>query len=271
MLAALALAVFAPGFHYHQFGEATRMARDAGFSALFTCGSVVVVFGTIRSIRREIESGTMAMALAHSVSRGAFFLAKTAGAFVAYLVFACVVIGVTMVIFEGAEIGGVIAKRTGDIARIFGPCLAAGVAVILLPMVLGAVLNRFAGFRFVLSSCMLSLFLSVVAAAVIAFLSRGYVLRLLPVAVLVSIPAVVLLSASAAFAVRWRTNVAVSAAGTIFVVMLPAVGNYYLSDALSNGGSVPWSYVGVAMLAAAPALAAFVLMGIHFMIGRDIQ
>ena len=30
LLAALTMAVLAPAFHYHQFGEATRMARDAG-------------------------------------------------------------------------------------------------------------------------------------------------------------------------------------------------------------------------------------------------
>ena len=85
LLAALSLAVLAPAFHYHQFGEPTRMARDAGFSALFVCGTVVAVFGTIRTFRREIESGTIQMALAHSISRGAFFLAKATGALAAYL------------------------------------------------------------------------------------------------------------------------------------------------------------------------------------------
>ena len=33
LTASLALAVFAPAFHYHQFGEPARMARDAGLSA----------------------------------------------------------------------------------------------------------------------------------------------------------------------------------------------------------------------------------------------
>ena len=88
LLAALVLTVLAPAFHYHQFGEATRMARDAGLSSVFICGAVIAVFGTIRSFRREIESGTMAMALAHPVSRTDFFLAKAIGAFAA-----CVAIG----------------------------------------------------------------------------------------------------------------------------------------------------------------------------------
>ena len=75
LLAALAMEVFAPVFHYHQFGDATRMARDAAISALFTCGAVFAVFGAIRSVRREIETGTQEMALAHAVARGGELLA----------------------------------------------------------------------------------------------------------------------------------------------------------------------------------------------------
>ena len=86
-LSSLALAVLAPAFHYHQFGEASRMARDAGISALILGGSVLAVFAPIRTYRREIESGTVLTALALPVSRTLFFLAKFLGLFVAYVVF----------------------------------------------------------------------------------------------------------------------------------------------------------------------------------------
>ena len=109
LLAALVLTVLAPAFHYHQFGEATRMARDAGLSSVLMGGLVVAVFGTIRAFRREVESGTMAMALAHPVSRTEFFLAKTLGAGAAYLVFASIVFLTALVIVDGAAIGGLIA------------------------------------------------------------------------------------------------------------------------------------------------------------------
>ena len=121
LLAALAIEVLAPAFHYHQFGEATRMARDAGLSSLFMGGSVFAVFVTIRAFRREIESGTMEMALAHPVSRAGFFLGKALGAVLAYLAFAAVVAATALVMVEGAAVGGAIAKRSGDIARIYGP------------------------------------------------------------------------------------------------------------------------------------------------------
>lgn len=262
LLAALVLAVLAPAFHYHQFGEPTRMARDAGFSALFTCGSVLAVFGTIRAFRREVESGTLEMALAHPVSRGGFFLAKTAGAFVAYLVFATIVFGTTLTIVWGAAVGGRLAAQTGGLAQVFGPALAAGVAVILLPLVVAAALNRFARCRFVLTSFACAFLLALLFGGASLALAPRQLVKYLPVALLLACPALVLLAASAAFALRFKANAAASAVGLVFAALVPAVGNYYLSDALSKGGAVPWSYVGLAALAALPAVAAFLLLGV---------
>ena len=271
LLAALVLAVLAPAFHYHQFGEATRMARDAGFSAVFTCGSVVAVFGTIRAFRREMESGTVQMALSHPVSRGGFFLAKATGAFAAYLAFAATVFGTSLAIVEGARVGGAIASRTGDIARLSGPYLAAGVAVMLVPLLLGAALNRFARFRFVLTSMVTALVLAVLAGGTSAALDSSLLPRYAPVAALLVPPALLLLSASAAFAVRFRANAAAACVGVVAALCVPAVGNYYMADALSGGGTVSWGYVASASLVALPAVAAFALLGLRFMGGRDLS
>ena len=271
LLAALVITVLAPAFHYHQFGEATRMARDAGLSSVFTCGTVVAVFGTIRAFRREVESGTMAMALAHPVSRTNFFLAKVGGACAAYLVFTGIVFLTALVIVDGAAIGGVIAAKSGDIARLHGPNFAEGIGVIVLPLVMGAVLNRFARFRFVLSSFALAFLLSIAFAGLSVLRDATWILRLLPVAALIGIFTVLLLSASAAFAVRLKANAAASAAGVVLLAILPTIGNYYMADALSKGGAVSWLYVGYAALAALPAVLLFLLLGIHFINGRDVS
>ena len=271
LLAALVLTVLAPAFHYHQFGEATRMARDAGLSSIFTCGTVIAIFGTIRAFRREVESGTMAMALAHPISRTSFFLAKTVGACAAYLVFAAIVFFTALVIVDGAAIGGMIAAKSGDIARLHGPNFAEGVGVIVLPLVVGAALNRFARFRFVISSFVLALLLSIAFAGLSILRDAAWPLRLLPVAALIGMFAFVLLFASAAFAVRLKANAAASAAGVVLLILLPAIGNYYMADALSKGGAVPWAYVGCAVLAALPAVFFFLLLGIHFINGRDVS
>ena len=271
LLASLAMAVLAPAFHYHQFGEATRMARDAGFSAFFTCGSVVAVFGTIRAFRREIESGTIQMAFSRPISRGAFFVAKSFGAFAAYLVFAAIVFGTSLAVVEGARVGGEIAARSGGMARLSGPFLAMGAAVMVLPLALGAVLNRFARFRFVLTAVVASLALAASVGGVIAALDFPLFARYAPAFVLLLQPSLVLVAASAAFAVRFRANVAASAVGIVAALCVPAVGNYYMADALSNGGRLPWGYVAFAALAALPAALAFAILGIRFIVGREVS
>ena len=267
LIAALAIEVLAPAFHYHQFGEATRMARDACFSALYTCGTVFAVFSTIRAFRREVESGTLEMALARPVSRTGFFLAKALGALVAYAAFAATVFAAGLVMVAGAAIGGVIAQQTGDVARIYGPCFAAGVGAIVLPLVAGAALDRFARFRFVPTAFALALVVSFASAA--WFADIRLLSHLAPVAVLIVAAATVPLAAAAAFSFRFRANGAAAACGIVIAAMLPAMGGYFLSDDLSGGGVVPWEYVWFAVLATAPAVIFFLVLGAGFIKGRD--
>lgn len=268
LLAALSLATLAPAFHYHQFGEASRMARDSGLSALFTCGTAIAIFGTIRSFRREMESGTAAMALSHPVSRTCLVLSKTIGAFFALLVFWAIVSLQTCIIVNGAEIGGMIASSKGDIARLWGPSFSIGMAVIVLPLAIGAFLNRFLNFRFVPSAFALALMTAFCGA--LYRMNGATVLRLLPVQFLILTLCAVYLFASAAFAVRFRSNVAVSSVFAVVAASIPFVGNYYLSDALSDGCAVPWTYVAVAVAALLPAVAAFAVLASVLFNERDI-
>ena len=268
LLSALALAILAPALHYHQFGEPARMARDAGLSALFTFGSVFAVSGVFRSLRREIESGTAQMAIARSVSRGVFFLAKFSGAMMAYAIFLVVLASVSSVMVHGAAIGGEIAKRSGDIARLWGPAQAAGTAAVVLPPVLAAGLNRFWRFRFVPSAFALSLVISLVSAA--CFFDLGESCRLATAWLSLMAPAAVLTAASAAFAVGMRPNFAIAALLVLSALSIPAVGNYYLADSFSKGGAPSWWYVLAAVAAALPAVAAFLVLGVYLLERRDI-
>lgn len=262
LVSALAIEVLAPAFHYHQFGEPTRMAYDAGISALFTCGIAFAVFPTIRAFRREVESGTLDMALAHPVSRGGFFAAKTAGALAAYLVFASIVFVTALVTVAGADIGGRIAAKTGEIARLYGPCFAAALAVPVVSLLAGAALNRFAGFRFVPSVFAVAAVAAVAGA--VWFVTPDLAARMSGAAVPVALSATVPLAAAAAFSTRFGSNASASACGIVVAAMLPAFGSYVLSDALSGGGSVPWSYVAMAAAATVPAVAFFLLLGTMF-------
>ena len=271
LISAQALSVLAPAFHYHQFGEATRMARDAGCSSLFLGGSVLAVFVTIRVFRREIESGTLQMALAHPISRGGFFLFKSLGCFCAYLVFAFLMFVTMMLVVWGADIGGALAARTGDVARLFGPCLAAGMTLLTLPLVLAAALNRFLRFRFVTSVFALSFAFSVVLLVLMIGFRAELCGRYLPAVLLLGGLALMLVLASAALSVRFRANGAASLVGLVVLACVPMVGNYYLADALSQGGVISLAYCAWAGLALLPAVLAFAVLGVHFMNGRETE
>lgn len=269
LLAALVLAAVAPAMHYHQFGEASRMARDAGLSSVLIGGAVVAFVGPVRTFRREFETGTAQVALAHSVSRTAFFLSKTIGCAVAYFAFVAIVSLTSLTIVNGAEIGGRLASVRGDMARLWGPSFALAVAVIVLPLVAGAVLNRFARFRFTLTANVFAL--------VVAFAGAFYrfdaalASRLMPALALATAPALVLLASSAAFAVRFKANAAMSFVALVAACLLPALGCYCLSDALADGGSIPAGYAALAFAVLAPAVAAPLVLGVHFINGRDVQ
>lgn len=267
-MSAMALAFLAPRFHYHQFGDPTRMAMESGLSAQLVIGLAFAVFCTVRSFRREIESGTLQMALAHSVSRGAFFMAKALGSLIAYLVFAVTVFALTVTVTRGAAIGAEIAKLHNDIPGLFGPSVVLSTSVILLPLVGAAALNYFFRFRFTLTATFLSALFA--CAAQFGYFDGGLWLRMAPLALLLTFPAVVVIAASAAFAVKWRGNAATSLAGGLCVLLLPLFGNYYLPGALARGRSLPLDYLLFAGVATLPFVAAFVLIGVLLFENREI-
>lgn len=259
LISSLALAILAPAIHYHQFGEPSRMARDAAFSALLLGGFCHAAFAAHKTIRREVESGTMESALAHSLSRTRFFLAKTLGTFAAYLLFALTVMAVALTMVNGAEIGGRLSASCGDLARVWGPSLACALAALVLPLVAAALLNRFARTRFTLSANLLMLLIALAGAAY--RFDAHLAARILPAAILFALPPVVLLAASAAFAMRFRSNIAATLTVLAALALLPLTGNYCLSDALSKGGSVPAPYFFFALAAIIPAIAVFLMIG----------
>jgi len=278
-ICAVAAVTFAAAFHIHQFGEPSRMARDAGFSVVLVGSSAYAVFCTIRAFRRELESGTLQMALSHPVSRTAFFVSKTLGAFLASCMFTATVFCAAAVAAVGAEAGWAIAAPTGDVSRIWGVSLSLNAATMVLPLVVGAVLNRFFRFRFAASAVRVALAVSVVGVVAAAALARawglvpgafGLVRRMLPVAFAAAVPSAVFTAAAAAFSVKMRDGAAAGASGVLALASVPVLGNYYLTDALAKGGSLSWSHAAVAAVAAIPFVAGFLILGSTFLKGRDL-
>ena len=78
-VSAVGVLTIASFLHVHQFGEPSRMARDVGLSSVLIFGIVFAVFSAIRVFRREIESGTLQMALSRPISRELFSFPKPRG------------------------------------------------------------------------------------------------------------------------------------------------------------------------------------------------
>ena len=266
--ASLALAVFAPAFHYHQFGEPTRMARDAGLSALLIGGTIFSVAGTLRTFRREFSSGTAAVALSHPVSRVQFLFAKALGAYAAFALFALAVGSVAATMVNGAAIGAAVAKSTGDIPRLWGPSYAFGVAAIALPFVVGAVLNRVFRVRFPLSAFMTALAIS--AGSIAYRPDVRTIVRMLPAEALLWIPPAFFILAASAASVRFGPSAAAAVSAACVACFLPFAGNYCLSEALAKDGTIPSLYVFAALACALPAIAAAALAGICAMKAKDV-
>lgn len=259
-MVSLVLAIGAPAMHYHQFGEASRMARDAAFSALMLGGGLIAVIAAIIANRREIERKTVIAAVVRPISRTTFFLAKTAGAALAAAVSMVSIASVSMTIIRAAVIGGAIAEAKGLVARLYGPSLVVAVCAVVLPVAIAALLNRFARFRFVQSANLLTLLIAF-AGTFFQFDFR-LVALILPALTLSALPSLLLLSAASAFSIRWRTGSAVAATALTALLFLPALGNYSPADMVSATACVGWSYVLPAAAALIPAVALFLFLGV---------
>lgn len=288
-LGAIVVVALSAALHFHQFGEPSRMARDAGLSALLVFGFLYSVFCTIKVFRREIESGTLQMALSHPVSRTGFFLCKVAGAMLAYLLFAFSVLGVVRMIVVGAETGYWMSYVKGDIPLLWMTSVYMAAGVVAVPLAVGAALDRFAHCRFTTTATWSVLICSWLGCWTVCRLAPGRIAalagkfpivagadvfgsagRLVPAAAAVALTAPVYVMAAAAFAVRFRDNVAAALCALVFLLSVPALSGYYLSDALARGGTVSWWYVAAAGAAALPFLVAFAVMGLMFFKDRDV-
>lgn len=257
LLTSLLVSTLAPAFHYHQFGDPTRMAKDAGVSSLVVLAILFATASAIKTFRAEIESGTAALALAHAVSWRGFFIAKTIGVMVALFLFVLAVSANSLSIVNGAAIGGKIAARNGDIARLYGPSLAIAVGVFLAPPILAAALNRFARFRF----CLTAFLLMVLASCCSVFFCFDSKLtgEIFLLDFLSATPSFILAAAASAYAARFRINIASLLTIVTIAIMCPIMVNY-------TSATSPL----IAFAAAVMLICAFVIGGAEAFRERDL-
>ncbi len=273
-----------PAFHYHQFGEPGRLARECGFSSLFVFGLFFAVPAAARAIGRELESGTAAAALSRAVSRPLFFCAKTAGVALAFLLFAAAVAVATEVSAFSCVKGSALARNSG-VAQVWGPAFAAGVGFTLSAFALAAAANRFLGWRFCLWACLLMSAAQIAAGAFTLACAgvRDPQLAVVPLkgialafAALV-VCCLVFTQMAAALATRLRPS-GVNGGVSLAVVsaffwpvraLTPDVNAFWLADALSpTGGGVVAP--GAPLLAGMALIAFWTVAGAALLEGRDV-
>lgn len=277
-LSALLIVHLAPAMHYHRFGEAARLPRECGLSALLVFGLVFATSAAVRTIGREISSGTASAALALSVPRPLFHCAKTAGVFAAFALFAAASTFATVLSARTSALGAKMALTGADV-RLWGPGLALGVGLTILAFAAAAAANRFLRWRFCVSACVMTSIaqpVALVAAIVMGgFAEEGslvaYASRLFPAFATLTCGCLVFVALAAALAVRLKPATVTAAmtgavlasflsapisktcppAGAVIHALLPALSDFWAADRLLGGGALPAERVALLISAAA--------------------
>ena len=277
-LVALLTIHWAPVFHYHQFGEAGRLARECGFSALLVFGLVFATAAAMRVIGGEIASGTAAVALARPVPRPLFFCAKVSGVVGAFLLFSLAVAAATVLATyasaEGAARLAACCEEGGEPSRIWQPGLRLGTCLTLGGFVLAALANRFASARFCVTACVCVALAQPLALAsalpfgpegagalgvlacgctVFIVLAGALAVRLKPA------PTVALVSAAVLSSFAWPVT-----------GVLPVLGRFWLVEALAAGQDSAWCGVGRTLLAAVCLVAFWLVAGSVLLQEREL-
>ena len=286
-LVALSTVHLAPAFHYHQFGEPGRLARECGFSALLVFGLVFATSAAVRAIGGEIASGTAAVALARPVPRGLFFCAKIAGVAASFGLFLVAVAAATVLATYSSAVGAVLSELAEiTTTNVWTPGLASGIGFTLGGFILAALLNRFIRARFCVSACLI---LAVVQPlALLLVLPFGYgglratVLNMpwniVPALGVLACGCCVFITLSGALAVRLKpAPTAALVAGSVLLsfvwpvrAVLPEINRFWLVDRLAGGGALPWGEAGMAMAAAACLVAFWLVAGSLLLQRREL-
>ncbi len=288
-LSGFAVVHLAPAFHYHQFGEPGRLARECGFSALLVFGLVFATAAAMRTIGRELESGTAAAALALAVPRPLFLVAKLAGVAGSLALFTGAIACATALSSSSGAIAALARDGHGSTAQVWGPALACGVGLTLGAFALAAAANRFLRARFCRTACLLlsaaQPLASILAMATGRDLPPSFegwtasLLRLLPAFAALAAGCMVFVSFAGALATRLApapvTALVAAAIVLSFVhplrAILPDINRFWLVDRLANGGMLGWMDVLPALAAGALLSLLWFAVGAMLLVRREIS
>ena len=262
-----------PMFHLHTFGEGGKLARDGALAFHFVFGLSIAAYAACSSLTRETQSGTASAVLSKPVSRETFFLAKFAGIAMVILAFSLCAGLATLMTERVAE---KFYETVGNYG--YATDFLTGWLLVISPLAayaVAAAVNYKKGRPFESTA-----FISTLIALVIVFLLSGlyranggfkpYDLqvewRLVPVSILVTLALLVLSAVAITLSTRMGTvptlticavilitglvsdyafgrYAAESATAEFFYRIVPNWNHFWMPDALSHDGTIPWQYV----------------------------
>jgi len=273
----------------HTLGEAERMARDSALALHFVVGLVLGSYLACAALQHELRRGTVAAILSKPVGRVTLFLAKFAGISVVMLLFSAALTIATMLCARAAT--------PENFVDWWGaaPLLAAVPAAFLV----AGLINYFTRRPFVSDAFVLLVLALAVALVVSGFFGDdGQLVRwgrplpwsILPAGALIALAILVLAALALVLATKldvvptlslcsvvfllglmsdnlFGKQAATSKLGAVLYGVLPNLQQFWLADALSGGGTVPWAYVGAAAIYALCLLVFLLAVGM-FVFGR---
>lgn len=289
---ASSLAALFPLVLSFQFGEEGRLARDGILAMHFTLGVYLAAVASSATLGREWQSGTGALVLSKAVSRELFFFSKFLGLALVLAVFTFCMGAAAVLSTRVGVANYVIDSRAGGIigGSILAACLLAGllnywksrpfpstmqgllVAALLMAAGLVALLplppdalSLAATFQRLAPALLLVFFaLVMMAALTLALAARLSAVPVLVMAALVFLLGLVngpLFGPAAARGSLWAR-----VAGAV----IPDWQHFWLMDALSGSGRIPFSYVGWAGLYAAVYTAGLLSVGLAVFRNREV-
>jgi ABC-2 type transport system permease protein len=268
----------------HTLGEGAKLVRDSGLAFYFVCGLILGSYVACSSLTHEIRRGTAASILSKPVSREIFFLAKFAG------------VASVMIFFSAAAaIAILMSSRVAEPLYSFDWWAATPLLVApLLAYVIAGLWNFFTQRPFVSAASVMLLVTLAVAFTFAGFVdSEGhkvafgsaYSWKIVPVSMLIFFAIAVLTGLAMSLAIRLDTVPTLSICSVVFLIglmsdylfgrhaansllanlfyrIVPNWQNFWVVDALSGDGAIPWSYVALAAIYAAIYLAGILSLGL---------
>ncbi len=277
LLSCVVLTGLTPVFQFHSLGEEGRLARDSGLAFLLVFGLVLAATSASSSLSAEIERGTASATLCKPVPRPLFLLAKYGG-----------VMGLVTIFWGSMLMATLLAERAsehfvmvGDDAGSRSDWLTMTLAVLAPVVALGVagVLNFWRRARFGVAAFLgIPLSLLAVLLACGCYTRFGHLTwyqldlngRVPAVAVLIWLALAMLAALASALATRLRSGPTLAVcllllaggltgdlwAGQaafwswrgILGGLAPNWQHFWLCDALTDNGRIPWRYVADAAL-----------------------